>query len=229
MRRRVDAVLERSAARHKGLVVGVHADGETGFWSRGAAPGAVFEIGSITKTFTATLLAGMANDGLVALDDPVARHLPVAPPVNGREITLEDLATHRSGLPGVPAGMLLPALTSERKDPYARLDDARMRHDIAATKPKRPPGGRPRYSNYGMGLLGYALAQRAGMSFEALMRARIGDPLGLDDTWIATPPIQGHTRFGRPTPPWDLAELAGAGGIRSTAADVLAYLGVTRS
>ena len=75
---RVAEILGRSAARHPGLVVGVHADGETGFWTRGAAPDAVFEIGSITKTFTATVLASMVEDGLVALDDPVARHLPLA-------------------------------------------------------------------------------------------------------------------------------------------------------
>ncbi len=102
---------QRSAARHAGLVVGVR---DVGLWSRGDLPDgprSLFEIGSISKTFTATLLAGMVRDGLVALDDPVAKHLPVAPPVKGREITLEDLATHHSGLPGVPAGMLLPALT----------------------------------------------------------------------------------------------------------------------
>ena len=69
---RVGEILGRSAARHPGLVVGVHADGETGVWSRGVEPDAVFEIGSITKTFTATVLASMVRDGLVALEDPVA-------------------------------------------------------------------------------------------------------------------------------------------------------------
>jgi serine-type D-Ala-D-Ala carboxypeptidase/endopeptidase len=226
LQRSVSAVLERSAARHAGLAVGVSAAGESGIWSRGVAPGAVFEIGSISKTFTATLLAGMVRDGLVALDDPVARHLPVAPPVKGREITLEDLATHHSGLPRQPAGMIVPAFTTERHDPYARFDDARLRRAIAETAPKRAPGVKFVYSNYAVGLLGYALAQRAGMSYGQLLRERITGPLGLRATGLDTGPLTpGHSAFGRAAHPWDLAELAGAGGIRSTAADMLVYLG----
>jgi CubicO group peptidase (beta-lactamase class C family) len=224
---RVAEILGRSAARHPGLVVGVHADGEIGVWSRGVEPDAVFEIGSITKTFTATVLASMLLDGLVALDDPVARHLPVAPPVNGREITLEDLATHRSGLPRLPAGMLVQGYTSGRKDPYALLDDARMRQAIADTKPKRAPGGKVAYSNYGYGLLGYALAHRLGTSYAELVRERITSPLGLHHTALDTPGLtQGHGFFGRPTGPWQLASVAGAGGLRSTARDMLAYLAI---
>lgn len=223
MQRRVEAVLERSAARHAGLVVAVRSGGETGIWTRGGpAPDAVFEIGSITKTFTGLLLADIAREGLVAFDEPVARHLPVAPPAVGREITLEDLATHTSGVPRLPRGMLIAAYTRDRKDPYANIDLPRA---IAATRPKRAPGGRAVYSNYGMGLLGYALARRAGISYGELVRDRITAPLGLRHTALDTPGlVQGHTRFGRPTPPWNLADLAGAGGLRSTAPDLLDYL-----
>ena len=214
---RVAEILGRNAARHPGLVVGVHADSETGVWSRGVEPDAVFEIGSITKTFTATVLASMLLDGLVALDDLVARHLPVAPPVNGREITLEDLATHRSGLPRLPAGMLVQGYTTRRKDPYALLDDARMREAIAETKPKRAPGGKVAYSNYGYGLLGYALAHRLGTSYAELVRERITSPLGLHHTALDTPGLtQGHGFFGRPTRPW---QLASAGRRRRAALD----------
>ena len=224
---RVGEILGRSAARHPGLVVGVHAGGETGFWSRGVEPDAVFEIGSITKTFTATLLASMVRDGLVALDDPVAEQLPVAPPVEGRPITFEDLATHRSGLPRLPAGMLLQGYTSARKDPYAGFDEARMRRAILETKPKRAPGGKFAYSNYGYGLLGYALAQRAGTTYGELVKARITGPLGLSHTALDTPGLtQGHGFFGRAAGAWDLASLAGAGGLRSTARDMLAYLAI---
>jgi D-alanyl-D-alanine-carboxypeptidase/D-alanyl-D-alanine-endopeptidase len=222
---RVGRVLERSAARHAGLVVGVRAGGESGLWSRGVPPDAIFEIGSITKTFTATLLADMSRAGLVALDDPVAAHLPAAPPVNGREITLEDLATHRSGLPRLPAGLLVPALTTERRDPYARLDEARMREAILATTPKRAPGGKVAYSNYGFGLLGFALAYRAGTSYAELVEQRITRPLQLTDTALDSEPLtQGHGLLGRAAHSWDLAQLAGAGGLRSTAQDLLAYL-----
>ena len=224
LQQRVEPVLQRSAARHAGLVVGVAAGGETGLWRRGDTA-ATFEIGSITKTFTATLLASMARDGLVALGDPVARHLPVAPPVKGREVTLEDLATHHSGLPRLPAGMLVRALTAERDDPYAGFDDARIRRAIAETAPKRPPGEKFVYSNYGYGLLGYALARRANTSYADLLRQRITGPLGLADTGLDSGPLtRGHTRLGREAHAWHLAQLAGAGGIRSTASDMLRYL-----
>jgi CubicO group peptidase (beta-lactamase class C family) len=234
---RAAAVLERSSARHAGLVVGLQVEGRTAFWSRGALPdghASIFEIGSITKTFTAVLLADMAREGLVGLDNPAQSLLPdgVRMPTRGRAITLEDLATHRSGLPRLPKGLLLPALTRDRRDPYARFGAARLEASIAATPPRREPGRRPVYSNYGMGLLGYLLARRAGTSYEELVRSRICEPLGMADTWIETPAADGrrvavgHTRSGRETPHWNLAALAGAGGLRSTAADLLRFLGL---
>jgi serine-type D-Ala-D-Ala carboxypeptidase/endopeptidase len=180
----VERILERHAPRGMALVAGMCAGGESGLWSRGIAADAVFEIGSVTKTFTATLLAALGDEGIVALDDPVARHLPVAPPVRRREITLADLATHHSGLPRLPAGLLPRAFTRDRRDPYARFDDRRMRRAIAETRPKRAPGTKFAYSNYGFGLLGYALAHRTGMSYGELVRERIALPLGLARTAV---------------------------------------------
>ena len=148
----------------------------------------------------------------------------------GATITLEDLSTHRSGLPGLPKGLLLPAVTRDRRDPYARLDPARLEAAIPKTRPRREPGERFRYSNYAVGLLGYLLARRAGTSYERLVRVRICEPLGLADTWVQTPVADrgrvatGHDRWGRETGHWHLAALAGAGGLRSTAADLLAFL-----
>jgi serine-type D-Ala-D-Ala carboxypeptidase/endopeptidase len=232
---RVGAVLGRSSVRHIGLVVGVTADGASAFWHRGRLPDgprSILEIGSITKVFTTTLLAELAREGLVSLHDPVQRFLPdgVRMPRRGREITLEDLATHRSGLPRLPKGLLLPGLTRERRNPYASLSEAKLKDAIAPSRPRRAPGHRPVYSNYGMGLLGYVLARRAGTGYERLVRARICEPLGLVDTWIDTPSSErsrvatGHTWRGRETPHWDLAALAGAGGLRSTAPDLLHFL-----
>jgi CubicO group peptidase (beta-lactamase class C family) len=152
--------LEQIAPRGTALVVGT----AEGVWSRGVPGDAVFEIGSISKTFTATLLASLVADGVVAYDEPVARHLPVKPPVKGRQITFEDLATHHSGLPRLPGGMLASAFTRERHDPYASFDDARLQRAIAETAPKRAPGEKFTYSNYGYGLLGCALARAARTS-----------------------------------------------------------------
>ena len=142
-----------------------------------------------------------------------------------RAITLEDLATHHSGLPRLPAGLLVQAFTSERRDPYASFDEARLRRAIAETAPKREPGRKFVYSNYGYGLLGFALAHAAGTTYAELLRTRITGPLGLTRTGLDVEPLTpGHTALRRPAHSWDLAELAGAGGIRSTAADMVAYL-----
>jgi serine-type D-Ala-D-Ala carboxypeptidase/endopeptidase len=235
VRERVEPVLARSAVRRTGLVVGARAGGDSALWHRGLLPdgaSSILEIGSITKTFTGTLLADMAREGLVALDDPVNRHLPdgVRVPSRGREITLEDLASHRSGLPALPKGLLRRAVWPDRRDPYARWDAARLEAAVPRSRPRRKPGRRAAYSNYGAGLLGYVLARRAGTGYEDLVRERICAPLGLPDTWIDTPEPDrprvagGHDRRGRPVPPWHLAALAGAGGLRSTAADLLFYL-----
>ena len=234
----MEALLARTSARHAGLVVAVRSARVEGVWHRGHVPDgphSIFEIGSITKVFTATLLADMAGEGLVGLDDPVQPHLPsgLRMPERGRPITLEDLATHRSGLPRLPKvgrRFVLAATTRDRRDPYARIDPARLEAAIGRTPPRRAPGERFRYSNYAVGLLGHLLARRAGTGYERLVRARICEPLGLADTWVQTPERERgrvatpHDRFGRETGHWHLAALAGAGGLRSTAADLLAFL-----
>ena len=107
-----------------------------GAWHRGHVPDgprSIFEIGSITKVFTATLLADMAREGLVALDDPVQKWLPegIRMPQRGRPITLEDLTTHRSGLPRLPQGLLLSGA------------HARPARSLRAARPGAAGGGDP--------------------------------------------------------------------------------------
>jgi CubicO group peptidase (beta-lactamase class C family) len=231
-RERLEATVGAIRARRGGIAVGVWDRAETFTAHAGRLPDgatSLFEIGSITKVFTATLLADMARAGLVALDDPVAAHLPpdVRVPVRGRPITLEDLASHRSGLPRLPRGLVVQALTRDRGDPYARIDAAWLEAAVSCTPPRREPGRRFAYSNYGAGLLGHALARRAGMSYDELVRARIAAPLGLRDTGTALDGgrlAQGHSRPGRAKPHWHFDALAGAGALRSTAADLIAFL-----
>jgi D-alanyl-D-alanine-carboxypeptidase/D-alanyl-D-alanine-endopeptidase len=229
----VSRALERTRIARTGLVIGVWSgDDRVDLWHRGelpAGPASSFEIGSITKVFTATLLADMAQEGLVGLGDPVSLHLPpgVEMPSRGREITLTDLASHRSGLPAVPRSLLLNALITRGRDPYADWDTARLVRAIPYTRPRREPEKRFGYSNYAVGLLGHLLARRACTSYDELVRERICAPLGLSDTGteiddgrLAT----GHRRNGRETPHWHLAALDGAGGLRSTATDLLGFL-----
>ena len=114
---RVAGILDRHARKHVGVEVGVWWEGETWTFARGRLRAdrpdplrsdTIFEIGSITKVFTATVLADMVEEGLVALDDPVQRYLPegVEMPVRRRPITLADLAAQTSGLPRLPKGLV---------------------------------------------------------------------------------------------------------------------------
>lgn len=186
----------------------------------------VYEIGSITKAFTGVLLAQMALHGELQLDDPIERYLPdVGVPSRGREITLRDLATHTSGLPRLPDN-LTPA---DASNPYADYTVEQLHAFLGSHTLRRSAGAEYEYSNLGMGLLGYILARRAGMSYEALLRERILDPLGMASTAITlTPEMEAHLARGhsggRVVSNWDIPTLAGAGGLRSTAADMVTFL-----
>lgn len=230
----------RHARRHVGVAVGVFRGGQTWVMGSGTAgPGGpsppaantIFEIGSVTKVFTATLLAVRVEEGLLALDDPVQKYLPtgVELPVRGRPITLADLATHTAGLARLPHGFVLRSVR-HRRNPYAWLTVDHLYAGLPAIRLRREPGGRPRYSNLGYGLLGQVLALRAGRGYDQLVQERICCPVGLEDTRVSVPAAarerfaQGHSRRGRPVPHWDLPVLAGAGALRSTIADLLRFL-----
>jgi serine-type D-Ala-D-Ala carboxypeptidase/endopeptidase len=235
----VGSILDRHARKHAGVAVGVLWEGAQWTFARGrlstdAAPldaNSIFEIGSVTKVFTATLLADMVEQGLVRLDDPVQGHLPedVRLPIHGRPITLCDLATQTSGLPRLPPGLFRRSLR-RRHDPYADFSEQDLLDALARTRPKGTPGVRLRYSNFGVGLLGYVLARRARTSYGQLVRDRICTPLALADTGIEVADdasgrfADGHNRRGRMVPHWHLDALAGAGGLRSTVNDLLHFL-----
>lgn len=184
-----------------------------------------FELGSLTKTFTALLLADMVARGEVAFADPIDRYLPsgAAAHVHG-SITLEHLATHTSGLPRLPPGLLRSALPRWRTNPYHAFGPDRVMSALRRVRPRATPGSRVRYSNFGMGLLGVLLAGAADRPFEELLTDRVLRPLGLADTGCAiTPQVTGHLRR-RPRPPWTIPGLPAAGALRSTARDMLRYL-----
>lgn len=179
-RGRIDRVasplVERGVA--VGLVVGVLeggegrclAYGETVLGS-GKAPDedTVYEIGSITKVFTALLLADAVERGAVSLDDPVQKYLPagVILPVKGAPITLAHLASHTSGLPRLPPN-LKPA---DDANPYADYSVDDLYASLRALRLESAPG-RYEYSNYGAGLLGHVLALQAGRPYEELLVER---------------------------------------------------------
>jgi serine-type D-Ala-D-Ala carboxypeptidase/endopeptidase len=200
----------------------------------GTGPRTRFELGSLTMTFTALLLAEMSERGEVRLDDPIARHLPPhARPHRGAagKITPLHLATHTAGLPTVPANLVPGALPRWRTAPYAAYTTGQLLAATARIRPRPAPGRRVRYSTFGVGLLGHLLAEAAGDTYPHLIAARLCAPLGLDDTDAAPGPgpvaadlATGHHHRGRPLPPMTSHGLPAAGGLRTSAHDMLHFL-----
>jgi CubicO group peptidase (beta-lactamase class C family) len=189
----------------------------------------VFEIGSITKVFTSLLLADMIERGAVKADDPVEKYLPdtvKVPSRNGRKITLLDISTQHSGLPRMPTNFR-PA---DFANPYADYDPAKLYDFLSHYELPRDPGEKYEYSNLAVGTLGLALARRAGMSYEELVKSRVLVPLKMSSTSITLSADQkkrlaiGHNALLQPVKNWDLNALEGAGALRSTVNDMLKFL-----
>jgi len=189
----------------------------------------LFEMGSITKVFTATLLTQAVERGEVKLSDPVAKYLPASvhvPERGGRQITLQDLAQHVSGLPRMPTNFA----PKDADNPYTDYTDNQLFAFLNSYTLPRDIGSKWEYSNLGVGLLGEALARREGMSYEALLKTHILDPLCMTSSGITLTPEEkkrfaiGHDAYMRRTAHWDLAALAGAGALRSDADDMLTFL-----
>jgi D-alanyl-D-alanine-carboxypeptidase/D-alanyl-D-alanine-endopeptidase len=156
--------------------------------------GTVFEIGSITKVFTALLLADQVVERAVVLTEPLQALLPeVRIPMRGRPLTLLDLATHSSGLPRLPPGLVRQAWRHQ-DDPYARFTEDDLRAALEGVRLRREPGGRWSYSNFGAAVLGHALARRAGTTYARLLAERVTGPLGLVDTVVEVRPATGRCR-----------------------------------
>jgi CubicO group peptidase (beta-lactamase class C family) len=228
----------RVAARYTvGIVVGIvdsagaryAAEGTTAI--SGGQPvneRSMYEIGSITKVFTALSLADMVRRGEVALDDPVQGLLPagsVVPSRNGKQITLRLLSAQRSGLPRMPTNFA----PRDEHNPFADYDAAHLLDFLRGDTLARDPGERYEYSNVGVGLLGFALARRGHESYEAMVTRRVLSPLHMNSTMVTlTPDARARLAHGHDgeheAANWDLDALAGAGALRSDAVDMASFL-----
>lgn len=182
---------------------------------------AIFQIGSITKTFTGLALAIADRSGRMSLDDELASYIALAP----KKITLAHCASHTSGLERIPPG-LLEDPDFDPLDPYAHLTEAKLAEALRKTKPLTEPGSTYLYSNYAAGLLGKALNN----DYEAMIRRQILWPLGLRDTAITLTnaqrrrKVQGYDANGASTPDWRLPVIAGAGALYGTVNDLFRYM-----
>jgi serine-type D-Ala-D-Ala carboxypeptidase/endopeptidase len=185
----------------------------------------VFEIGSITKVFTALLLAEMARKREVGFHDPIAKLLPpsIEAP-RGNDITLLHLARHTAGLARLPGNLAV----TDPADPYAGYSVDKAFEEIAQYRGRRAVGTRYSYSNYGFGLLGSLLARRSATDYASLVRTRVLEPLGMTSTSVEIDPrksnARGHGSGNKPVPYWHIPGLEGAGALRSTANDMARFV-----
>jgi D-alanyl-D-alanine-carboxypeptidase/D-alanyl-D-alanine-endopeptidase len=216
----------------------VDADGTAFFQSgimdssdpRPVTPDTKFEIGSITKVFTALLLAESERLGKVSLDDPAAKYLlPKGDPAQAglEKITLLSLTTHTSGLPRLPSNIGKP---DNMSDPYAKYDRAMLVEALKTDGANSRVGAEGSYSNFGAAVLGEALAAAWGTTYEEALNAHVLTPLGMKDTSVGIAGqlapadiAPGHVA-GKRVPLWTAQAFAAAGAIRSSARDMALFL-----
>ncbi len=220
-------------SRHWQHVAAAHIDGdEVTFAGTGADEHTEFEIGSITKTFTAALFADAIDRGEVEADTRLGE---VWPDLEGKvaEVTLESIAMQRSGLPAqVPAPNFIDGAMSTlsnylHTDPY-RANSAEIVTSLIDVEIGDPE---PEYSNFGFAVLGQALVEVTGMEYADLVAERITAPLGMKETFVpdsAEGLGHGYTASGLPAAPWTMSGSASAGAVRSTTHDMSIWLRAVR-
>jgi len=222
----------------KGLSIGVYDNGKINYYNYGVqskskdgppSEGSIYEIASISKTFTGTLLAMMVQEGKVKYDDPISKYLDkdLVNWPDSLAITLEELATHSSGFPKLPTNAIVKSLLN-LKDPYKNYKPKHLNNFLKTYTPKPKDKRTKEYSNLGMGLLGNILADVEGTDFNSLVENKILKPLVMNDSYSSynksKTQIKGHNGKAKTTPPWRGTTLAGAGSIRSNAQDMMKYI-----
>ena len=252
---RINALVDNNRTK-AAIVIGIVDPNGTQFYSNGKISNTnntnvdqntVFAIGSNTKVFTTVLLAEMVEDGLIKLNDPIDKYLPpnvTIPQFKGHKITIEDLATHTSGLPEFPSNYCPSFAISNAQS----LDDKvqRVRNLMSCTKNytigqlyqglsnttlTREPGSKYEYSTFGTGLLGHILTLKSNMSsYDELLTERILNVLGMNSTSIYLSDEQksrlaiGHLS-GQELPLFNISNpLVPGGGLYSSADDLLKFI-----
>lgn len=214
-----------SLSERSGVAAAILHRGRAHVFSAGAVSrDSIFQIGSIAKPITATLLAELVSRGTVALDDPIDRWLDDVrlPRDENGSITLMELATHTSGLPRLPVNMP----RADPLDPYKDLSVELLLEGLAETPLQAR--GRVAYSNLGYALLGQVLARAAGEPYEDLLRRLVFEPAGMTDASVGPDPASSARRLAgfdkdEQVPHWTMPAVAPAGGVEATTADLLAF------
>lgn len=240
---------EKFADSNAGMVIGLMDEHESRVFSAGKLDNdtdqlidgdTVFSIGSVTKVFTSLLTLDAERRGEVKLGDPVTKHLPSGisvPAFSGSSITLRNLPVQDSGLPFHAQSMMDAADPETGKLDLLKFkaaSEAITTQDLYSTvskfELKQTPGLAFQYSNVGMALLGNAIETRTGHNYDSLIVNRICKPLKMSDTRIVLSTAQkvrrvaGHLEDGSRVGHWNFQAMAPAGGLFSTANDMLKFL-----
>lgn len=217
------------------IAVAVYKNGSTDYYVKGfqnlenkvpATTSTIYEIGSVTKTFNAVLLAKMIEEGKTSLDTPITTIFPDSLKLTdpkGTSINFKHLATHTSGLISYPLGYV----PEKPENPYLNLDKKAI-YGYLKNFGTQSVGANFAYSNIGAGLLGEGLAMIAGIPYTELITSEILQPLNLNNTFFTVPDhklkdfADGYAK-GKPTSHWDFDILAPAGALKADIKDVVAY------
>jgi serine-type D-Ala-D-Ala carboxypeptidase/endopeptidase len=187
-----------------------------------------FEIGSITKTMTAALVADLVAQGKMSLSDPIAKYLPAdvkVPDYQGQVMTVQHIVTHTSGLPALPRRMG----NGPGDNPYSKLTEKLLLDSLGDVTLTRAPGSKLEYSNFAMMVLSYAVARANNTDYETLLKQKLFEPLGMKNAFVDKPPkdvvqAQGHLANRGPTAAWTLStNLAGVGAVKASLNDMTQY------
>lgn len=190
----------------------------------------LFEIGSITKTFTATLLAWYANEGKIKLSDPITKYLPDSVAANPqlKKVTLLNLSNHTSGLPSLPTNFQAQ-WPYDKSNPYKYYNKQLLFTYLKTCRLNNEPGTTYAYSNVAVGLLGVILGKISGKPYEQMVQEVITVPLQMKSTVqhlsriLADRFVTVYDDQGEVTRAWDFDALAAAGALRSTINDLAIY------
>ncbi|MEY2918007.1 MAG: hypothetical protein RIS73_1721 [Bacteroidota bacterium] len=237
--KKVDTIIQPFMFESKtvGLSIGILKDGKTYFYNYGETKKAngqvpssknLYEIGSVTKTFTGILLAKAVTENKLQLNDPVNKFLPKNIPVlkfGNDTLKIVHLSNHTSGLPPLPDNFG----STDLVNPYKDYDEKKLLDYLKYASLSRKPGEKWEYCNLGVGLLGYILQQVNKMSFEKMVTDFITSKAAMTDTReLLTKKdsalfVQGYDESILPQNQWDFTALAAAGCLRSNTADMLKY------
>lgn len=238
--RQVDSAVQSymQLAATAGLSIGIIKDGKTFFYGYGETikgnhkvpdQNNLFEIGSITKTFTAILLADAVNQGKISLEDPLSKFLPGRGEISfeGVPVTIRMLSNHTSALPRMPDNF--SESTTDPLNPYKNYSREDLMNFLKTVKLSRKPGTVYEYSNLAVATIAMIIEDLYQKSFESLVKEKILAPLKMDDTKQLLNKkdsarfASGYNEQGNYNGPWDFKAFAGAGALRSTANDMLKY------